>query len=301
VLPQGGGLRLFRFAGISVFLHWSWFVVAMIEVQRTSAYRSVLWNAAEYLSLFAIVLLHELGHALACRQVGGDANTIVLWPLGGVAYVNPPRRPGATLWSVAAGPLVNVALAAPLFGAWHLARSSALSTTLPDAVTLLHSVAWINVFLFAFNVLPVYPLDGGQILRSLLWFVVGRARSLMVASVIGFVGVLALGLLTLRERSVWYAVLTFFLGTNCWRGFQEARRLSRAEQLPRRPLFACPSCRTAPPLGSFWLCPACEKPYDVFETLARCPSCGAQPAEVPCGDCGRSSSIAAWQAVAPAA
>ena len=59
---------------------------------------------------FLIVLLHEFGHALACRQVGGTANQIVLWPLGGVAYVNPPQRPGATLWSIAAGPLVNVAL-----------------------------------------------------------------------------------------------------------------------------------------------------------------------------------------------
>ena len=53
---------------------------------------------------------HEFGHALACRQVGGSANQIILWPLGGVAYVNPPQRPGATLWSIAAGPLVNVAL-----------------------------------------------------------------------------------------------------------------------------------------------------------------------------------------------
>ena len=49
-----------------------------------------------YLALFSIVLLHEFGHALACRQVGGKADQIVLWPLGGVAYVAPPPRPGAT-------------------------------------------------------------------------------------------------------------------------------------------------------------------------------------------------------------
>jgi hypothetical protein len=52
------------------------------------------WNIAEYVILFALVLLHEFGHALACRQVGGTANQIVLWPLGGVAYVEPPPRPG---------------------------------------------------------------------------------------------------------------------------------------------------------------------------------------------------------------
>ena len=60
------------------------------------------------------MLLHEFGHALACRQTGGHADTIVLGPLGGIAFVQPPPRPGAYLWSLAAGPLVNVILF-PLF------------------------------------------------------------------------------------------------------------------------------------------------------------------------------------------
>src|SRR6478672_6964479 len=80
-------------------------------------YSSVGWTIAEYLALFLIVTLHEFGHAMACRQVGGTANQIVLWPLGGTAYVDPPPRPGATLWSIAAGPLVNVALLPLLYGA----------------------------------------------------------------------------------------------------------------------------------------------------------------------------------------
>ena len=75
----------------------------------------------EYLALFVIVLLHEFGHALACRQVGGQADQIVLWPLGGVAYVAPPPRPGATLWSIAAGPLVNVVLVPVLTILWFWA------------------------------------------------------------------------------------------------------------------------------------------------------------------------------------
>ena len=87
--------RLFQVAGISVHLHWSWLVVAYFEIQyRTNFYNSQAWNVAEYVSLFAIVLLHEFGHALACRQVGGKADQIVLWPLGGIAYVSPPPRPG---------------------------------------------------------------------------------------------------------------------------------------------------------------------------------------------------------------
>ena len=161
---------------------------------RSGEYRSPLWNAAEYLALFGIVTMHEFGHALACRSVGGRAERIVLWPLGGVAYVDPPQRPGATLWSIAAGPLVNVVLVPVFVGLLLLGRSLGWVEAAPDAMALVRAVAWINVGLLVFNLLPVYPLDGGQILRSLLWFVVGRARSLMAATVIGFVGVLALGL-----------------------------------------------------------------------------------------------------------
>src|SRR6266853_2130003 len=112
-----GSIHLFRFAGIDLFLHWSWFLVAAFEISnRAKSYSSLTWNVLEYLSLFLIVMLHEYGHALACRQVSGNANRIVLWPLGGVAYVDPPPRPGATLWSIAAGPLVNVALVPILTG-----------------------------------------------------------------------------------------------------------------------------------------------------------------------------------------
>src|SRR5579864_4543411 len=164
-------LHLFRFKGIDVFLHWSWFVVAIFELSGPNRrYTSFTWNVVEYLALFAIVLLHEFGHALACRQVGGNANRIVLWPLGGVAYVDPPPRPGATLWSIAAGPLVNVALWPLLYGLGRMSETLGWAQTMPN----LHALVWmiwrIDVGLLAFNILPIYPLDGGQILRSLLWF-----------------------------------------------------------------------------------------------------------------------------------
>src|ERR1700756_308922 len=109
MLPtRQGSFPLFRFAGIQVYLHWSWFLVALIEINnRAREYSSWVWNALEYAALFAIVLMHEFGHALACRQVGGKADQIVLWPLGGVAYVAPPPRAGATLWGIAARPLLN--------------------------------------------------------------------------------------------------------------------------------------------------------------------------------------------------
>src|ERR1700684_3617037 len=122
-----GSIRLFRFSGIDVFLHWSWFLVAAYEIQtRKGTYSSVTWNVLEYLALFLIVMIHEFGHSLACRQVGGRADRIVLWPLGGVAYVDPPPRPGATLWSIAAGPPADVALLPVLFVSVTMGQSAGM-------------------------------------------------------------------------------------------------------------------------------------------------------------------------------
>src|SRR6266513_2528996 len=145
-----GTIRLFRFSGIDVFLHWSWFLVAAFELSnRNGSYSTRGWNVLEYLALFGIVLVHEFGHALACRQVGGVANQIVLWPLGGVAYVDPPQRPGATLWSIAAGPLVNVVLVPVLFALGLLSRSSL--GTFPNVYVFLHAVWVTNLVLLFFN------------------------------------------------------------------------------------------------------------------------------------------------------
>jgi Zn-dependent protease len=174
-----GSIRLFHALGVDVFLHWSWFLVAAYEIQsRSGRYSSVVWNALEYLSLFLIVLLHEFGHAMACRQVGGTANRIILWPMGGVAFVNPPQRAGATLWSIAAGPLVNVALLPALIFATWMSRRLGWMISHHDLYVLLRHILGIDIVLLLFNMLPVFPLDGGQILRSLLWFVMGRGRSL---------------------------------------------------------------------------------------------------------------------------
>lgn len=290
-----GSIRLFRLAGIEVFLHWSWFVVALYAVQRVREYGSPVWNVLEYLALFAIVTLHEFGHSLACRQVGGRAERIVLWPLGGVAYVDPPQRPGATLWSLAAGPLVNVALLPVLFGLLLAARASGLTAVSPDAFTWLRAVTFINLGLLLFNLLPVYPLDGGQILRSLLWFVLGRARSLTVASVLGLLGVAGLLGLALLAGSFWLGILAVFVAFNCWQGFRHSRALSRLEALPRRPGLACPSCGQAPLLGPVWGCGGCGASFDAFETGGRCPSCGALFDETRCVDCGRTSPLPGWR------
>jgi Zn-dependent protease len=290
-------LRLFSFKGIDLSLHWSWFLVAAYEIGgRQKAYSSVTWNVLEYLALFLIVMLHEFGHALACRQVGGIANQIVLWPLGGVAYVNPPQRPGATLWSIAAGPLVNVGLVPILLLLGRSMRAFGLAQSMPNAFLLLRSIALINLGLLLFNMLPIYPLDGGQILRSLLWYVMGRARSLMVTASIGLLGVIGLIILALRIQSAWFGILSVFILMNCWRGVEQARALFRMAKLPRHEGFSCPSCKAPPPIGAFWGCSNCKQPFDTFQTQAVCPHCSTQFPTTGCLDCGRTHPMQQWTA-----
>jgi Zn-dependent protease len=302
-----GSIKLFRLFGIDVYVHWTWFITFYILPKLWDRpYSNYGWNALEVLGLFLIVLMHEFGHQLACRQVGGKTNDIVLWPLGGVAYVNPPQRPSAQLWSIAAGPLVNVILI-PIFASlvstsfhmgWHDLH--------PDAYRLIHNLYRINIWLIFFNLIPVFPLDGGQILRSLLWFPFGRANSLLATSIIGFIGVGLMILLALftyfhadddsqKNSAIWLGCLTAFIFLNCWGGLRHALALAKIAKLPRRAGFACPSCQSSPPLGEIWRCGNCGKAFDTFQTQAVCPHCGVQFSTTQCFDCGESRPMAEWR------
>jgi Zn-dependent protease/predicted RNA-binding Zn-ribbon protein involved in translation (DUF1610 family) len=290
-----GSIHLFRLVGVDLYLHWSWFVVAAYEIQRGNGrYSSILWGVLEYLSLFLIVLMHEFGHAMACRQVGGTANRILLWPFGGVAYVKPPQRPGATLWSIAAGPLVNIALLPILVAVIGLGMYLGWAHTMPNAYRFVVHVTFINVGLLVFNLLPIYPLDGGQILRSLLWYVLGRGRSLMVTTVLGFIGIVAMIALAVFSRSMWSGGICVFMLMNCWGGLQRARALLRLEKLPRRSGFACPSCHSAPLLIAGWRCNQCKQLFDTFETRGVCPNCGYTHATTVCADCQELHPMSQW-------
>src|SRR6185437_15771423 len=233
-MPQKslGGVRILKLFGISVYLHWSWFIVLILAVVwGREHFTGPLWpvfSIAASLLLFGIVLLHEFGHALACRSVGGKAERIVLWPLGGLAFVQPPPRPGPTLWSIAAGPLVNVAL---------------LIVTLPfvsmlwfghgDGTELLRLTFAINLGLLVFNLLPVYPLDGGQIVRSLLWFVVGRGPSLAVSGWIGIVVAAIVGALCLAYGQWYLALVAGFGAMQSWAAIKQAAILRARANGPR--------------------------------------------------------------------
>jgi Zn-dependent protease len=166
--------------------------------------------------LFGTVLLHEFGHALSCKAMGGIAERIILWPLGGIAFVSPPMNPWAWLVTTACGPLVNAVLW-PLF--WWIntyglpmIAPSLSDTALAYLVVICGAMEWINKALLLFNLIPAYPMDGGRLLQEILWFIVGYAKSLHIAGMIGTVAGGALVLLGLGAGPIRIPIVDFTLG-----------------------------------------------------------------------------------------
>jgi hypothetical protein len=177
---------------------------------------------------------------------------------------------------------------------------SAEGQNVPDITRFVRTIFYINLGLLIFNIFPIYPLDGGQILQAVLWFVVGRARSLLVASVIGLlagVGVLflVLGLEGLDGGGkLWLLLLAAFVLMRCWNGFQQARALARLVKMPRHDGLACPACGAAPVEGNFYPCAQCQRPFDVFAHAAVCPECGHYAEYGYCFDCQTRQPIMNW-------
>jgi Zn-dependent protease len=297
---KNGSLFLFRLFGVNVFVHWSWLLIAVVQIFLSRNDKGIItrlqhpigFHIALYLCLFLIVLIHEFGHALACKSVGGKADQIFLWPLGGIAYVQPPQRPGALLWSIAAGPLVNVILLPlTIVPGIYIAAVAPPGAAAPD---FLISLAVINAILLIFNMLPFYPLDGGQILRSLIWFVAGRGLSLFIASIIGIVGAALLALAALLvTQSVWLAIVGVFMAVQSYQGLRFGYAQYKMESGPRHDHASCPFCHQHPPQSPLWSCP-CGSRFDTFQTGGNCPACGRAFQTTMCPFCQQSSPIHLW-------
>jgi predicted RNA-binding Zn-ribbon protein involved in translation (DUF1610 family) len=178
--------------------------------------------------------------------------------------------------------------------AYIWAQKSGLRQTAPNAFLFIRALYRIDFGLLIFNMLPIYPLDGGQILRSLLWFMMGKARSLFVATSAGMGGVLLLVLVAIVIHSPWTGIIAAFVLLNCWTGLKYARALTKLNKLPKHTNFACPSCKTSPPMATIWLCNNCRRPFDTFAHNATCPNCAAQFATTKCVECRESAPIAEW-------
>lgn len=288
-----GSFRLFRLLGTDVYIHWSFFLVAIFLVSsRPVIYSSWAWDALLYLLAFGLVMLHEFGHVIACRLMGGAADEIVLWPLGGLAYVAPPPRPAAILWTTAAGPLVNLVLTPFLVGAAALAMMLTPGEPMSDVTRMLAVLAIFNVAMLVFNLLPIYPMDGGRILQAILWWPLGRATALRVAAIVGMIGGAGLGLLALIV-DWWLVVIAAFLMLGAYGGLAYARMLERMEHAERRPNLACPNCGAAAPVGEFWRCTQCFTFFDLFDPTP-CPRAGIHIADGACPNCGYQLTMDDW-------
>ena len=180
-----GGLPLFRIAGIQVRVDPSWFLVFLLiwwslsagYFPRTQPEASAAqtWAAGLLAALlfFLSLLLHELSHSIVARRSGHAVRSITLFLFGGVAEMtSEPEDPGTELRIAVAGPLASFALALFFWVAGRL-----LPETTPDLLLGVTSyLAWINLALGTFNLLPGFPLDGGRMLRALLWWRTGSLR-----------------------------------------------------------------------------------------------------------------------------
>jgi stage IV sporulation protein FB len=165
-----------------IFLAWIAFA-AYASGGRDAAIATVAFIVA----VFACVLLHELGHAIAARRYGIATPDITLLPIGGLARLSRiPEKPSEEIVIAVAGPLVNVAIALALIlflGARiDLSSFMAIENPEPGFATRL---AAVNIFLVLFNLIPAFPMDGGRVLRALLAFRLGRRRATQIAARIG--------------------------------------------------------------------------------------------------------------------
>jgi Zn-dependent protease len=174
--------------------------------------------------LFVSVLLHEFGHIFGSRIMGGRGEDILMWPLGGLAFADPPRRPWPSLVTTACGPLVNVVIClitgTVLVVLSHSADAipwfplrSGLKSFIPTTTTTYY-LFWIftvNYALLMFNLLLLfYPFDGGRIVQELLWFRFGYYKSMMFATAVGMVGAVVVAAVGLASISLMLVLIAAF-------------------------------------------------------------------------------------------
>lgn len=215
-------LSLGHYWRVHVRLHLFFLIFIAIEMLQSAVMQggSVALKLRWLGLLFVSVLMHEFGHVFACRAVGGRANDIVLWPLGGLAQTEPPQRPWPSLVTTACGPLVNLAIAAGAYVGFMQMSGDAPAVGLaaffePFPATTLRAMLFdlyaVNVLLFLFNMLLLcMPFDGGLIVQELLWFAFGWHRSMVYACRFGLVFSLLVGFTCLAFGQIGLAVTLAF-------------------------------------------------------------------------------------------
>ena len=224
-------IRLGRVFGIEVGLHYSWFLIALLIVMSLSAQfqaehsgwgPAVIWTTSLMTALlfFATLLAHELSHALVARSHGLTTRAITLFALGGVAQIEKePEDPKTEFLVGIVGPFSSAVIGVISLGlawvaGWHFNHT-------PDTpiIAMLVWLGYINLMLAAFNMIPGFPLDGGRILRAIIWWSTKNGtRATQLAARTGQVvalGFIALGIFRFFAGAgfggLWIAFIGWFL------------------------------------------------------------------------------------------
>lgn len=219
--------QLGRILGIPTRIHASFALLLLwvgISTWRTAhSGAAVVFGLGFALAIFACVLLHEFGHALVARRFGIETRRITLLPIGGVAELErSPQDPRAELWIAAAGPAVNLAIAAAL-GLIGLTTGALLGGGI--AAVVLQGLIWANVMLGLFNLIPAFPMDGGRVFRALAQRRYGRLRATRMAAKLGRWLAAGFGVWGLFGGNFVLALVAVFV----W--FAAGRELAAVEQL----------------------------------------------------------------------
>src|SRR5437899_2246979 len=191
-------VKVGRIAGISIGLHYSWFIIALlIALSLAQHFRAVapqwssieVWMAAVITGLlfFAALLLHELAHSFVAKTRDLRVRAITLFALGGVSQIETEASDAKSeFWIAIAGPVTSVVIGLVVLGtAWVSGWTPGTEPATP-VISVLVWLGYINVMLAVFNMIPGYPLDGGRVLRAAIWWVTRNAdRSTRFAAQIG--------------------------------------------------------------------------------------------------------------------
>jgi Zn-dependent protease len=227
-----GQIRLGRIFGIEIGLHFSWFIIAALltislaghlyEVNREWS-RLVIWMAAGVaaLAFFAAILLHELSHATVARARGVEVPSITLFALGGIAQMKRDTADARTeFWMGLAGPIASVLIGVVALGLASMIGWNRDATPDTPGMVMLVWFGFINLTLAAFNMIPGFPLDGGRVLRAIIWWRTGnQMRATRVAAALGQIVAftfILIGLLSVffgrGFGGLWLAFIGLFLG-----------------------------------------------------------------------------------------
>jgi Zn-dependent protease len=228
-------MKIAKLAGIDIFIHFTFFIlvtwVAFIQWKLNGSIGAAFSGVVFILSIFACVVLHELGHALAAKKYGIKTQDIILLPIGGVARLERmPNRPIQELWVALAGPAVNVVIAALL--AIYLWFTKILTPDNQLAMTtaaFVERIMGVNIFLVLFNMIPAFPMDGGRVFRALLATRVAYSKATQVSANLGQGIALLFG-----GIGLFYNPILLFIAFFVWMGAAQETRMIRAKSALNR-------------------------------------------------------------------